>query len=680
MKKVIYIFLFTVYSLSIFALGNNDKNEIKSNIKTAEKALELGDKYQAIDMYEKVISAGKNNEVAYKLGMLYYDIRDYVNAERCFELASSDSKINPQPLANFYFALMQKMNGKYPEAKKSFETFKKNYKSEIPGFSKKWIDTEIEGCVMAINKTNENNTITITHPGRELNSATAEISPILWDDNTIIFASNQSDTVITKNRSNNHLLHFYKATNNDFTFTKADLFEDFNLKDKEVKNGCFSADRKRFYYNVCGEDKTNQAICAIYVSEFKDGKWTAGEKLPATINDPKFSALQPCVGLYRETKEVLYFVSDRPEGKGGFDIWYATIEKDNQYGEPKNAGSKLNTDRDEATPAFDFKSKTLYFSSNGRKSFGGYDIYSSLGSLSSWSVPENLGKPINSSTDDMWFQPNNTTKKGFFVSNRPGILSIKSETCCPDIFTYEYKNIINIAVRGKIFEKIDSKNEELIGAKISLSVFDEEGKEYVPITELISEKSKSYFSMLQLNKQYKVTATKSGYLSSSVVFNTNDITKSDTIIKNLILSKIDKNKAYRLNNIYYDFDKSNLREDSKNTLDSLYTILNENPQIIIELGSHTDSRGSETYNQDLSQKRAQSCVDYLISKGINKNRITPKGYGESAPLEDCSKKPDCPTSSSGDCDCHQLNRRTEFKIIGELDGVLKYDDQRILDK
>lgn len=680
MKKISYIFLFSIISLSVFAIGDKDKNDSKSNLKSAEKALELGDKYQAIDLFEKVLSKESNVETAYKLGMLYYEIRDYKNAERFFELANTDSKINAQLLAGYYFALMQKMNGKYADAKKSFELFKKNFKGEAIGFSKKWIDIEIEGCTMAINKTNESTNVVVKHPGRELNSSTAELSPLQWDDNTIVFASNQSDTIITRNKTNNHLLHFYKATVSENTFTTASLFESFNVDDKEVKNGCFSSDKKRFYYNVCGEDKENNSTCAIYVSEYKEGKWTAGVKLPESINLPKYTALQPCIGTYRDGKEVLYFVSDRPEGKGKLDIWYSTVSKGNEYAEVKNAGSKLNTDRDDVTPAFDFNSKTLYFSSNGRKSFGGYDVYSTVGSLSSWSVPENLGVPINSSTDDMWFQPNSLQKKGYFVSNRPGILSVKSETCCPDIFTYEYINIINIAVRGKVYDKSDGKNEELSGAKVTLSVLDEEAKEYVPIIELITEKPKSYFSMLQLNKQYRVTASKSGYLNNSVSFNTNDITQSDTLIKNLTLSKIDKNKAYRLNNIYYDFDKWNLREESKKTLDSLYNILVENPQIIIELGSHTDSRGSAEYNEELSQKRAQSCVDYLISKGIDKKRISPKGYGESANLEDCSKKPECPTTSSGDCDCHQLNRRTEFKIIGELDGVLEYDDKRVIDK
>jgi outer membrane protein OmpA-like peptidoglycan-associated protein len=238
--------------------------------------------------------------------------------------------------------------------------------------------------------------------------------------------------------------------------------------------------------------------------------------------------------------------------------------------------------------------------------------------------------------------------------------------------------VINIALRGKVFEKSDSGiSKELSGAKISISLIDEESNENVGISEQSFEAGKPYFSNLKLEKKYKVIATKEGYLSSSITLNTLNITKTDTLLRDLYLSKIDKNKAYRLNNIYYDFDKSNLRDISTKTLDSLYFILTENPLIIIELGSHTDSRGSDEYNLDLSQKRAQSCVDYLISKGIAKERISPKGYGESKPLQDCSKLPECPTTSAGDCDCHQLNRRTEFRIIGELDAKLYYEGQRI---
>lgn len=681
MKTRITIFISLLLIQSLLYAGN-DKSKFNAakNIKSAEKAIEIGDAYQAADLYEEVIqNDSKNKDIAYKLGMLYYGFRDYKNAERCFDLANSASKIDPIPLAGYYFALMQKMNGKYEEAKKSFEAFKKSYKGEDATFNKKWIDTEIEGCVMAINKTNVIKNVEVKHPGAELNSPYADISPVLWDSASILFASRPTDTIIIKNKDN-YQLQFYKATVSNDGFNKAALFEKFNIKNKDVKNGCFSTDRKRFYFNMCGENKENASICEIYVSEFKNGEWGDPTILPESVNMPKSTSLHPCIGVTKDNKEILYFVSDRPGGKGGLDIWYAAVAKNGEIGEAKNASSKLNTDRNEITPSFDFVNKTLYFSSDGRKGFGGYDIYSTSGSGSNWTAPENVGTPINSSVNDQWFVAENAAKKGYFVSNRSGIISLKSETCCPDIFTFEYVHVINIALRGKVFEKVDSGTaKELEGAKITISLIDEENKESVAISEQTTEKNKLYFSNLKLDKQYKVTATKEGYLSSSITLNTLNIAKTDTLLRDLYLSKIDKNKAYRLNNIYYDFDKSNLRDISTKVLDSLYTILTENPLIIIELGSHTDSRGSDEYNLDLSQKRAQSCVDYLIKKGIAKDRIIPKGYGESKPLQDCSKLPDCPTTSAGDCDCHQLNRRTEFKIIGELDSKLFYDGKRVDD-
>jgi outer membrane protein OmpA-like peptidoglycan-associated protein len=183
-----------------------------------------------------------------------------------------------------------------------------------------------------------------------------------------------------------------------------------------------------------------------------------------------------------------------------------------------------------------------------------------------------------------------------------------------------------------------------------------------------------YFFNIKEEKQYKLTGTKDGYFAVSSEFNTNGIKNSDTIIVNLYMKRFEKDKEYRLSNIYYDFNKWDLRDDSKKTLDTLYAILTENPTIIIELGSHTDARGTDAYNQELSQKRAESCMTYLLSKGISKDRITAKGYGKTKLLQDCSKLPECPTDQSGDCECHQLNRRTVFKITGELDRKLLYDN------
>jgi len=673
MKYILSGLLIISSSIFTFSKAGNDKLTFGKAVKMAEKATDAGDIYQAADYYEEALKLNSSNkDAAYHLGLIYYQMRDYKNAEKYFEVAASGTTIvNSQPLAAYYLALMKKMNGKYEDAKKAFEDAKKRIKSDVPGFDKKWIDKEIEGCTMAINKTNVIKNVTVNHPGRELNTNYADQAPVRWDSTTLVYATIESDTVLLRGK-NNHFLHFYQANMPGITASSHGPFDGIKKVDGlHQTNGAFSPDHKRFYFNQCNESKDMQYTCAIYVSTFKDGKWSEAVRLPDNINTPNYTATQPCIGYYKEKQEVLYFVSDRPGGKGGKDIWYSTLDRSGNYGEPKNCG-KLNSSRDDETPWYDVNTNTLYFSSTGQKSFGGFDIFSTNGSLSSWSPPENIGSPINGPTDDKYFHLESGASTGFFVSNRPGTFSIKSETCCPDIFTFEYVNIITVAVKGKVYEKFDNGTSKQINdVKVVISQVDEDNNnEMVAFYNQTLQDNAPYFSPLKLNKQYKVTASKPGYLASSALFTTENITKTDTLIKDLYLSKIDPNKAYRLNNIYYDFDKSNLRDLSKKTLDSLYNIMMENPNIIVELGSHTDSRGSDEYNRDLSQKRAESCVNYLIEKGIPKERISPKGYGESKPLEDCSKHPECPTGSQGDCDCHQLNRRTEFKIVGELKGTL----------
>ena len=264
------------------------------------------------------------------------------------------------------------------------------------------------------------------------------------------------------------------------------------------------------------------------------------------------------------------------------------------------------------------------------------------------------------------------------MTNRPGDYALKSETCCDDIFRFKYKKIINVAVQGFVYEKGDETKTPINEAAVTLKLTGSESGEDVPINEDTTADNKMYFFPLQIGKYYKISGQKDGYLTNSVEITTLGITESDTLRADLYLQKLVKDKAYRLKNIYYDYDKWFLRDASKATLDTLYDILTQNPTIIVEIGSHTDIRGSDTYNRNLSQKRAESCVNYLIEeKKIPKERLEAKGYGESKTLEDCTKVTDCPDDGKTDCPCHQDNRRTEFKIIGELDAELIYEDERV---
>lgn len=677
MKKLYILVLLLLSGVLLFAgNGDGEKFSASKTTKAAEKALKEGNLYGAVELYQDVLDHDEaNKDVAYKLGQLYFQIRDYKSAEKCFGIAKQGNQFSSNDLALYYYALMLKYNGKYNDALKAFEEVKQK-KPIADNFNIKWVDVDIAGCKLALNPTTKKTTATVTHLGSEINSAYSDFAPTLWDNDAILFSSLPSDTIIIKNKDN-YLVKFYKADKNGNTYNKVSSMPEFDVAGKHTANGTLSADKNSFYFSVCSEDKTGAVNCKLFLSKRNSSGWSEPKEIEG-INMNDYTTTQPTIGVYQGNREILYFASNRPGGKGGMDIWYATLNRSGEYSTPKNAGKRINTDRDELTPFYDLSSNSLYFSSNGFPNLGGYDVFVAEGSRGQWTEPVNLEAPVNSSTDDMYYSTFDGGKKALMVSNRPGIISVKSETCCDDIFSVEYKNVFVLAVTGNVYNR-ESK-EVVDDAKVLLLMKDPESGQDILVNEDVSTKERKYFFNLRKDREYKLTALKEGYLTASENFSTLNKNESDTLLVDLFLNKIDKNKAYRLNNIYYDFDKWNLRDDSKKTLDSLYQILIENPQIIIELGSHTDSRGTDEYNQSLSQKRAQSCVDYLISKGIDTKRLQAKGYGEAKPLDDCSKYEECPQTAQGDCPCHQLNRRTEFRIVGELDGVLRYDGPRYDDE
>lgn len=689
MKPLITLISLIIFTINLF--GQADSTQLKKKkvnpkkaFKLATKKLNIGNIYGAGDLMEEAMTANpKNLKVAYKLAETYFVMRDYKKAEQWFELVSKTDPI-AFPLSSYYYGLMMKYNAKYNDAKTIFDDFAKNYAGDNAAVYKAWAKTESAGCDLANTLNEKPLQVNINHPGEELNSHYSDISPILWDNNTLLFASLPTDTIIVLHPDSpkvDYFIKFYSAKKNGKFFAQAEPFTQFSYSGKHVANGAFSTKKDRFYFTVCEQnEKNNQIICNIYMSKKTGGKWQEAEKLGAEINADNYSSTQPYVASYKNG-EILYFASDRTDGKGGRDIWYSIITKQAQHGSAKNCGAKINTNRDEATPFYDNKSGNLYFSSNGQVGLGGYDIFKSTGEAAKFTDVVNIGSPINSSTDDMYFSfENNELEGGMFVSNRPGIISIKSETCCDDIFTYGFYDIKYIAVTGYVFDENDTTKTPIENATVNLSVTglqEVQGDINIGLDTILNKTP--YFFSINFNKNYKVTGSANGYLFNSASFSTQGLLNSDTLRVDIYIKKFEKEKAYRLKNIYYDYDKWDLRVESEKTLDSLYKLLEENPLIIVELGSHTDTRGSDAYNASLSQKRAESCVNYLIKKGIPKQRIVPKGYGESKNLEDCNKFSDCPDTGTGDCPCHQINRRTEFKIIGELDAPLNYREDTMED-
>lgn len=657
--------------VQLFAGGNGTGKEKKFKkkkyIKAANKAYQEGNIYASTDLYQKILTnVPGTTSVLMNLANTYMLARDYESAETYFGQAyEADSVKNTAAL--YFKALMIKMQGRYNEAKPMFLKFIKVYKTEEnAGIMRKWAKEEANGCKFALQEMKPNPNIVLTHLDSAVNSNYAEASPARVND-MLYFSSIKSDTVITmsdhmdKNESElAHMKIFYSHTD-DTTYSSSRIVEELRNPDKHITNPSISADGKKFFYTEC-DGEFSGFNCQIFTAEYSDGKIGTPHVLGPLINMSKTTNTQPYYSRTPGGPDVLYFVSNRPGGRGGMDIWYSVVNKKGEFTAPRNCGSKINTDRDEVSPFYDAASNTLYFSSNGWISMGGLDIYKSQGGPGKNQIIENLGAPFNSSCDDFYYRFVGDEKKGYLVSNRPGIFSVRGKTCCDDIFSFHYKKLLHLAVIGRV---VDAATDKTIpGATVNLSLKGDslKGGDLV----IASDTTSHYFFNLKEERQYKLSIEKDGYFASSTEFNTIAAKNSDTITVNVYAKKLEKNTEYRLGNIYYDYNKADLRDEAKRALDTLYDILTENPTIIIEIGSHTDARGPDYYNQELSQRRAETCMAYLISKGLSKNRVTAKGYGKSKLLKDCSKIADCPKGNTGDCECHQLNRRTVFKITGEL--------------
>ena len=672
-SKKIILLLSATFVLNFCYAGNKaDKFDKKLYKKDADAAFKEGSIFSAADLYTKILEHDSTEtSVLYNLAECFYLAKDYEKAAVYFQRSyKADPVKNATSL--YYQAINTKMQGRYTEALPLFKQFIKSYTGEDAVKMKKWAHVEVDGCNFALREAKPDPTVKLTHLGKEVNSNYADQAPALRDDE-LYFSSIHSDTVITMQpdksdmKKEGNLMKLYTSKVSGESYAPAEQIKTFSQEGKHISNGSFNEDGTKFFYTIC--EGLLKPKCDIYMSQLDGTDWDKGKALNTEINLAGCTNTQPFLAKNSNGNETLYFVSDREGGKGGLDIWYSVMNKKGEFGPPKNAGAKINSDRDERSPYFDTKTNTLYFSSEGWTGMGGLDIFKAQasGPEKYSSNPENLGAPFNSPCNDYYFRYGKSGKEGYLVSNRPGIFSVRGKTCCDDIFTYQYVSQIFLAVRTRVFD--DATKQQLASATVNLALRSRNTDEsdVIMSTDTTTTDGPVLFNLKQ-DKQYKITATRNGYFTASQTFGTEGISKSDTQVVDIYLKKLEKNKAYRLNNIYYDFDKADLRPESKATLDTLYKILIENPTIIIELSSHTDARGNEAYNLNLSQHRAESCVNYLISeKGIPKERITAKGYGKTKLIEDCSKYADCPQDQSGDCPCHQLNRRTEFKIIGELD-------------
>ena len=424
----------------------------------------------------------------------------------------------------------------------------------------------------------------------------------------------------------------------------------------------FSKDFETMYFTRCDYLELGNSYCQIYKAEADGDLWY--EPTLVSVFSDSVNIGQPHLS---NDNSRLYFSSDANYGFGGNDIYFM-IDQSGVWSQPYNAGYSVNSAKDELFPSTDSRGN-LYYSSNGKQGYGGLDIFKASPDKFAFGPSVILPYPINSGADDFSFvylkeaKENDTAyilEKAIFSSSR------KAGKGSDDIYLYEklFINLyeLDLTVLEKQYEDPEDSESSIMGMQAlegAIVLF--KGQE-----KISPENGKLRFT-LEEDIDYKVLVTKTGYFNKRISFSTKNLKNPDslliTLYKEVELEKIFPEKEIVIQNIYYDYDKASLREESLPILDQLVSFFEENSDLTIEIGSHTDSRGSDSYNADLSQRRAQSVVDYFVSQGVPGGQLSAKGYGESKLINSCTNRIECTEEK------HQENRRTTFRVTSS-DGVM----------
>jgi len=624
-------------------------------LKTADHQFELFNYAKAIDLYEQAFRKKESLHTAERLANAYALINNYKQAESWYAIATKMPASNPENLLGYAKALQS--NSKYREAKVQYKAYIEAGKD----ISEKQANVWLASCDSALKWMKRPKQIEIIDQ-KELNSQQSDWGSVEYNGG-IVFTSDRTrfssghtgqspflrfdgtrmpDQKIYGWTGNGYLKLYMKASSAD----SLKLFPLQTGASYHVGSTTFTADGNTMYFTMTKipeylkriNNKPSTVNVSIY-SSVKDagGHWGAPETFAYnSINE--YSVGDPFISGDGTS---LYFSSNKPGGKGGTDIYVCLKNDAGKWGSPINL-EQINTAGNERSP-FLAAGNSLYFASDGHVGMGGLDIFRTLkNSAGIWQV-ENLGYPFNSPQDDFAFSLNEKNGVAYLSSNRSNGMGND------DIYLLDLKSVHTIELTGKVYNQ--KTKQPVAGALVTLEKIDGGG------SKVETDDRGEYKFSLSAKSAYTVSAEATNFRTDAVKLGNMYAEKAQTIIQDLYLEPIELNKEIRLENIYYDFDKWNIRADAAIELDALVKVMKDNPTIWIEIDSHTDSRGHDAFNLKLSQKRAESAVEYIISKGIDKNRIEAKGYGETRLINSCANGIIC---SEAD---HQRNRRTEFKIV-----------------
>ena len=653
MKSVLS--LFAVFLIVVLASCSSYKKGIKS--------YQQGQYQVAVDDLKKSLNkSGTNKAKANFYIAESYRLSNRIDEAEPFYAAALQQGLEEED-AKFYYGYALKANEKYKEARQQFNQYLANAQN------KEYIQrakTEVETLQSMENLLANESYYKIKHLD-QVNSPEAEYAPVVMDNN-LYFTSSRGDGKI------------YKATGKTFTNLFAarigeametvpgsvvSLGQDFNSPDRAEGAITFSPDGNTLVFargNAKGKKGGEEVN--LYMSFFRGGIWSPPVML--RISDPRSWDSTPA---FSRNGKTLYFASNRRGGYGGVDLYSATQDARGNWGRVTNLGPEINTPGNEMFPFVSFDGR-LYFSSDGHPGLGGLDLFVAVRKAGEITI-ENLGVPMNSSADDFGLSYSGYDR-GYFSSNR------ESGKGDDDIYAFLNEDpelkIVNYYLAGTTFTTNERGEEEIL-PNVEVRLMADNDRQ-VDLT-LSDNQGKFMFTLEEGVVEYVLIGEKEGYFTTRRVFpmegkyldkaSLTEFETDTTFYTSLTLDKIVLDKAIVLDNIYYDFDRAEIRPDAARELDKLVNILKDNPQIVIELSSHTDNRGEVAYNIDLSQRRAESAVQYIISEGISPRRITARGYGENRPIV-----PNATTEEE-----HQVNRRTEFKVteITPEANVVQEDSQ-----
>ncbi len=620
MKKL-YITLSFVIASGLLSAQN-------SKTKDADKLFDRFEYIDAASAYLKLTEKGyEDSYVQKRLADSYYNVFNTAEAIKWYAKLVEEKQQDAE--IYYKYAQMLKAEGNYDEAKKQMQQFVQ-------------LKPNDERAISFQNNPNYLADLKAKRPlfevkTSDINSDKSDFGALLTDDNTVYFTSARNEARKTSGWNDEPYLDLYQAIyNEDGTLSAPTLVESVNTKWHDGP-ATISADGTIMYitsesfndnkFEKSDDKKSKFSRMYLYKATKNDGKWSNLTALP--INSTEYSLRNPSISKDGKT---LYFSSDMPGGLGGEDIWKVSVNGD-EYGTPENLGEKINTPGNESFP-FITSENMLYFSSNSKQGFGGLDVFEA--DLNTGSEAINIGEPVNTGKDDFAFSFNTSKKVAIFSSNRDGVdnLYIASPICGVNAIVIVKNATTRKAIESALINVLDDTN-----SLIATSNSNDAGQQSYEV---------------QCEKVYTFKVSKEGFEDG--IFTMPASPNGATLIEAYLepIKPIITEKEVILQPIYFEFNKSNITAQGAEELDKLVAVMNEYPEMVIFAKSHTDSQGKDKYNLDLSERRAQSTVQYIISKGIDKERISGQGFGESELKIQCDQCTD---------EQHAQNRRSEFLII-----------------